>query len=114
MLFGPYQLWIKKHYFFGLTKDGTLIMHSVLNFIPKSYEINVQSISKIKQDNIAKSPAILFYDSNNKLIGRFNPYTMKYRKFLEYCGDIQKTNPRIKMNFEEMDKINEDSKYSSK
>lgn len=111
LLFVPYQLWIKKYYFFGLTKDSTLIMQSVLNFIPKSYEIKVHSISHLKQDNISKSPAVLFYDTNNELIARFNPMIMKYSTFLGYIGEIRKVNPNIKLDFKGMDKINNDSKY---
>lgn len=111
ILIGPYQMWIKKYYFFGLTKDGTLIMKSVINFIPKSFEIKVQDIALAKQDNIAKSPSVLFYNSSNKLIARFNPMTMKYLKFLSFLSEIRKINPNIKLNFKGLDKINNDSKY---
>ena len=113
LIFGPYQLWIKNYYFFGLTKDGTLIMRSVLNLIPKSYKIKVNDISQMKQDNIAKSPAVLFYDKSNKLTGKFNPLTMKYTKFLLYVEELMKINPDIKFSLKGFDKINDDSKYSS-
>jgi hypothetical protein len=111
LLVGPYQFWIKGYYFLGLTTDGTLIMRSVLNFIPKSFEIKVSDISEMKQDNIAKSPAVLFYDKSNKLIGKFNPLTMKYTKFLSYVEELMKINPDIKFSFKGFDKINDDSKY---
>jgi len=111
LLVGPYQFWIKGYYFFGLTNDGTLIMRSVLNFIPKSFEIKVSDILRMEQDNIAKSPAVLFYDKSNKLIGKFNPFTMKYTKFLSFALELIKINPEIKLSLEERDKINDDSKY---
>lgn len=113
LLFGPYQMWIKKYYFFGLTRDGILIMKSVLNLIPKSYEIKVADINLMMQENIVKSPAVLFYDKNNKLIAKFNPLTMKYTKFLTYIAELRKINPEIKLSFKGIDNINNDSKYKS-
>lgn len=96
LLFGPYQIWIKKYYFFGLTNDGTLIMKSVLNFIPKSYEINVKNISSVRKQDIRISPAAIFYDNKNKIIAKFNPMTMNNKKFLWYLSELKRINPEIK------------------
>ena len=111
LLFGPYQFWIKKYYFFGLTKDGTLIMRSVINFIPRAYEIYVHDIINIKQENLAKSPAVLFCGINNKVIGRFNPMTMNIVKFYGYINIILEIYPDVDLNLKGMDKINNVSKY---
>ena len=96
-LFGPYQFWIKKYYFFGLTKDGTLMMRSVINFIPRAYEINVHDISHIKQENLAKSPAVLFCGRNNKVIGRFNPMTMNFINFYGYLNLMLEKYPDVEL-----------------
>lgn len=96
LLFGPYQLWIKKYYFFGLTQDGLLIMKSVINFIPRSFEINVQNISCIKKQDIRVSPAALFYDKNNILIAKFNPMIMNRKRFFGFLSELKKLNPDIK------------------
>jgi hypothetical protein len=104
LLFGPYQFWIKNFYFFGLTKDGTLMMRSVINFIPLAYEIKVKDISRIKQENLSKSPAVLFYGKNNNVIGRFNPMTMNFIKFYGYLNLMLEIYPDVELTLKDSDK----------
>lgn len=99
ILFVPYQFWIKKYYFIGLRKDSILEMRSVINFIPKSYTINIQSISLIRQQDIRISPALLFYDRSSKLISKFNPMMIPQKTFLNYLREIKSLNTEIQFGF---------------
>lgn len=97
LLFGPYQNFIKKYYFFALTKEGILIMKSVINFIPRTYKINIRTIYTIKSDNPLKSASVLFIDSNNKTIAKFNPGMINHSQFTKLLLQIQNQYPIIRL-----------------
>jgi len=62
LIFGPYALYVKRFFYFALTESNILIMKSTINFIPRSYKVDLNTITSITPANPAKAMAIEFRD----------------------------------------------------
>lgn len=90
LIFGPYQIFIKRFYNLALKQDGTVIVKSIVNFIPRSYIFHAKDIAHIQVADI-----LMFYDKQKRVIGNFNCLVLLEKQILEGIELIKKFNPDL-------------------
>ena len=72
-------------------------MKSIIKGIPKSYKVDLNTISEITAFDPAKSDAVEFKNKNGDILGRFNPLSMSNKQFESFLKVISERNKNIEI-----------------
>lgn len=92
---GPYALWIRRFYFVGLTRNDQLVLRSIINAIPRAYQVELQQVASIRAADPRFAQALEFLDAAGRRLASFNPHMMPPGRLDELARLLKERNPRI-------------------
>lgn len=97
IIFGPYVSWMKKYHEVIYYDNDTLLLKSVINFIPNNFTVNLKETAVIERENPLIAQALLFKDYNGKKRGRYNSLLIMNAEFNMLFDLIRTRNSHIQI-----------------
>ncbi len=97
LLFGPYVNWMKKYHEVVYYDNDTLLLKSVINYIPNNFTVNLKEIAVIERENPLIAQALLFKDYHGRKKGRYNSLLIMNAEFNMLFELIRTRNAHIQI-----------------
>ena len=97
LVFGPYVSWMKKYHEVVYYDNDTLLLKSVINFMPNNFTVNLKEIAVIERENPLIAQALMFKDHNGKKRGRYNSLLIMNAEFNTLFQLIRTRNSHIQI-----------------